>query len=91
MNVQLEKRVRNLEHQDMWVTMIMHNEDSFDGTTHTKILIVVLKALQSRRHGRILLRLRFFCARVYDLGSEGSACARNTTAHLKVKFERGYL
>jgi len=71
--------------------MIMHNKDSLDGATHSKILIVILKALQSRRHGRVLLGLCLLRARIHNLELEVSAYARNTTAHLKVKFESGYL
>ena len=74
----------------MWVSMVMHNKDSLHGATHTKILIVVLKALQSRRHGRVLLRLRLFRARIYNSG-RGQSRHEITAAHLKVKFESGYL
>jgi hypothetical protein len=42
---QLEEGICNLEHQYMRVTMVMHNKDAFYGTTHAKVLIVVLQTL----------------------------------------------
>jgi hypothetical protein len=48
----------------MRVSVVMHNKNSLDGATHTEVLIVVLETLQARRHGRVLLRLRLFCAGV---------------------------
>lgn len=40
--IQLEERVRDLEHKDMRVSMVMHNKDPFNRPPHSKILIVVL-------------------------------------------------
>ena len=42
---QLEKRVRDLQHEDMGVTMIVHDEDAFYGAPHSKVFIVILQTL----------------------------------------------
>lgn len=43
--IQLEERVSNLEHEDMRVTVVMHDENALHGATHAKVLIIVLKTL----------------------------------------------
>lgn len=45
--IQLEERVSNLEHEDMRVTVVMHDENALHGATHAKVLIIVLKTLQT--------------------------------------------
>jgi hypothetical protein len=61
-HTQLEEGIRNLEHKDMRVAVIMDDENTLDRPTHTKILIVILEALKTRRDRGIFLRLCFFCA-----------------------------
>lgn len=41
-NIQLEKRVRNLQHQDMWVVMFVADEDTFARSPHAMLLVVLL-------------------------------------------------
>lgn len=43
--VQLKKRIRNLQHQDMGVVVFMANEDAFAGATHAMLLIVFFEPL----------------------------------------------
>lgn len=44
-HVQLEERIGNLEHENVWMSMVMYDEDPFDRATHTEVFIVVLQAL----------------------------------------------
>ena len=43
-DLQLEKCVGNLEHEDMRMTMVVHDQDTFYGSSHSKVFIVVLEA-----------------------------------------------
>jgi hypothetical protein len=61
-DLQLEKRVRDLQHEDMGVTVIVHDEDTFDGPPHSEIFIVVLQALEASGNRGVFLRLRFLGA-----------------------------
>lgn len=42
LDLQFEESIRNLQHEDMWVTMIMHDEDTLYCPAHTKVFIIVL-------------------------------------------------
>lgn len=46
----------------MRVAMIMHDEDTLNGTPHPKIFIVVLEALEARGYRWVLFWLSFFRA-----------------------------
>lgn len=59
---QFEKRVRNLQHEDMRMSVIMDYQYPFDRPTHTKIFIIVLESLKSRRDRWVFLRLWLFRA-----------------------------
>lgn len=61
-DAQFEERVGNLEHEDVRVSMVMHDEDPLDGAAHTKVFIVILQPLQTRGDGWVFLRLRFLGA-----------------------------
>jgi hypothetical protein len=43
-NIQFEERVCDLEHQNMWMTMFMHNEDSLYCMPHPLLFVLGLKA-----------------------------------------------
>lgn len=60
--LQLKERVRDLEHEDVGMTMIVHDKDTLYGATHTKVFIIVLKALEARRHRRVFFGLSFLGA-----------------------------
>ena len=45
--LQLEKRVRDLQHKDMGMAVIVHYEDAFNGPPHSKIFIVILQTLET--------------------------------------------
>lgn len=47
MGLQLEKRVRNLQHEDMGVAVVVHDKDALYGPPHPKVFIVVLQALEA--------------------------------------------
>jgi len=47
LGLQLEKRVRDLQHEDMGMTVIVHDEDTFNSPPHSKIFIVVLQTLET--------------------------------------------
>lgn len=61
-NSQFEKCIGNLQHEDMGMAVVVYNKNSFYGTAHSKVFIVVLKPLKASRHGRVFLWLSFFCA-----------------------------
>ena len=63
-DLQLEKGVSDLEHEHVWMAVLVNDEDSLDGAPHTKVFIVVLEPLESGCDRRILLWLRL-------LGGEG--------------------
>jgi hypothetical protein len=44
-HVQFEEGVGYLEHEDVWVSMVVHDEYALDCATHAKVLIVVLETL----------------------------------------------
>ena len=44
---QREERVGDLEHEDVRVAVVVHDEDVLDGAAHPKVLVVVLQALES--------------------------------------------
>lgn len=48
----------------MRVSVVVYDEDALDGTSHAKVLIVVLQALETRGNGGVFLRLGFFRARI---------------------------
>ena len=58
-DVQFEKCVRDLKHENVGVAVVVYDEDALDGAAHAKVLIIVLQTLQARRHGRILFWLSF--------------------------------
>ena len=41
-NVQLEEGIGDLQHQDMWMAVVVDNEDTFNCTSHSKVFIVIL-------------------------------------------------
>ena len=55
--LQLKKRVRNLQHQDVRVVVLVAHQHTLARAAHAMLLVVLLQAAQTRRHGRILLRL----------------------------------
>lgn len=44
-SIQLEECVGNLEHEDVWMSMIMNDEDTLDCPAHAKVLVVILETL----------------------------------------------
>ena len=60
--LQLEKRVRDLEHEDVGVAMVVHDEDALYGATHAKVFIVVLETLQAGRNRGVFFGLGFLGA-----------------------------
>ena len=41
MHIQLEKRVRYLQHEDVWVVVLMTDEDPLSGPSHAMLLIML--------------------------------------------------
>lgn len=60
--VQLEEGVRDLQHQDVWVVVLVADEYAFAGSAHAVFGIVFFKALQAREDGRIFFWLAIFGA-----------------------------
>ena len=44
-DAQFEERVGDLEHEDVWVAVVVHDEDALDGAPHPEVFIVVLEPL----------------------------------------------
>jgi hypothetical protein len=45
--LQFEKCVRDLQHEDMWVAVIVYDEYAFYGSPHPKVFVVILQALET--------------------------------------------
>ena len=58
-DIQFEKSIGDLEHEDVRMPMVMNHENPLYGSSHAKILIIVLKALETGRNGRIFFWLSF--------------------------------
>jgi hypothetical protein len=61
-NSQFEKCIGDLQHEDMGMAVVVYNKDSFYGTAHSKVFIIVLQPLKAGRYGRVFLWLCFFGA-----------------------------
>lgn len=59
--LQFEKRVRNLQHKDMGMAMVMHHQDTLARPSHAPVLIIVLEPLKPSRDRRVLFWLVLFC------------------------------
>ena len=53
---------RLIQHQNMRVTMVMHDQYAFHRAAHAEVFIVVLQPLKACGDGRILFGLRLFRA-----------------------------
>ena len=45
--IQFEKRVRNLQHQNVWVVVLMADQDALAGSAHAMIDVVLFQSLQA--------------------------------------------
>lgn len=61
-DTQLEKRVRDLQHQNMWVIVFMADQDSFAGSAHAMFHIMLFQSLQTCEYRGILFGLMLFGA-----------------------------
>lgn len=59
-NIQLEKGVCNLQHEDVWMIVFMADQDSLAGSAHAMFLVVLFQSLQACEHRGILLWLVLF-------------------------------
>ena len=62
-DTQFEKRVRNLQHQNVWVIMLMTDEDALTGSAHAMAVVMLFQPLQAREHRWIFFRLVLFGAK----------------------------
>ena len=85
-NVQFEESIGDLEHENMGMPVVMNNENPLYGSSHAKILIIVLKALETGRNGRIFFWLGFLGTKRVELSWMTGITKRSD---LKVKFESG--
>lgn len=60
--LQFEKCVRNLQHQNVWMVVLVADKDSLAGSTHAMFVIVLFQPLQACEHGGVLFRLVLFRA-----------------------------
>lgn len=56
----------------MRVSVVVYDEDALDCTSHAKILIVVLEALEACGDGGVLLWLGLLCAACVSVGASAS-------------------
>ena len=56
-NVQLEERVGDLQHENVWMSMVVHDQDSLYCATHSKVFIIIFQTLQTRGNRGIFFRL----------------------------------
>jgi len=63
LHLQLEESIGNLQHEDMWMIMLMADEDTLTRSPHPILLVVLFEPLQPRKYRRIFLRLIFFGAK----------------------------
>ena len=62
-DVQLEKRIRNLQHQNMRMVVLVADEHAFARAPHPMLFVVLLEPLQPCEYRRVFFRLRLFCAK----------------------------
>jgi hypothetical protein len=73
----------------MGVAMIMHDENAFYGTSHSKVFMVVLETLETGGDAGVFFWLGLFCA--VKKGLRMRMTFEGDMVCLKVKLERGYL
>lgn len=66
--LQLEEGIGDLKHEDMGMTMVMHDKNALHRPSHSIVFVVVLQTLQTRGHGGIFFWLGLLRA------IDGSAC-----------------
>ena len=69
-DLQLENRGGNLEHEDKRMAVVVHDQYAFYDSSHSKVFIVVLEALQTSRNRGILFRLGLFGAELWVVRSD---------------------
>lgn len=57
---QFEKCVRNLQHQDVRMAVLMAHQNSLTCSAHTILLVMLLQPLETGEDRRVLLRLVLF-------------------------------
>ncbi len=62
MYAQLEEGVCDLQHQDVWVVVLVADQNGLACSSHAVLIVVLFQSLQTRKHRRILLRLAIFGA-----------------------------
>ena len=61
--IQFEERVRDLQHQDVWVVVLVTDQDALAGSAHAMFFVVLFQSLETRVHRRIFFRLVLFGAK----------------------------
>lgn len=59
---ELEEGVGDLQHQDVWVVVLVADEDGFAGAAHAVVGVVILETLQAGEDRRVFFRLGLFGA-----------------------------
>ena len=62
-DTQLEKRVCNLQHQNVWMIVLVADQDTLASTAHAMFFVVLFQSLQTRQHRRVLFWLLLFGAK----------------------------
>ena len=59
-DIQLEKGVRNLQHQNMWMVVLVADQDTLAGSAHAMLYVVFFQSLETCEHRGVLLWLMLF-------------------------------
>ena len=59
---ELEEGVRDLQHEDMRVAVLVADEDAFAGAAHAMLFVVFLQSVETREDGRVFFGLVLFRA-----------------------------
>ena len=59
-DAQLEERVCDLQHQNVWMVVLVADQDTLAGTAHAMFFVVFFQSLQTCQHRRVFFRLLLF-------------------------------
>lgn len=49
-SVQLEEGIRNLQHQNVWMIVLVADQDPFARPTHAMLIVVLFQSFQPRKY-----------------------------------------
>lgn len=82
-NIQLKKRIRNLQHKNMRMIMLMTDQDALTRTAHAMLFVMLLEPLEPREHRRVFFGLVL-------LGPEGVVAERIESDRARLVGGKGF-